>query len=141
MLGALRLRLGRELGLIDDAVFSFLWVTQFPMFEWDDEGKRWGAVHHPFTRPSPEWVDRFADDPAHALSHAYDVVVNGHELGGGSFRIHEPELQARVFDLLQISPTGAADEVRLPARRARDGGAADGWHRFRDRPHDHGARR
>ncbi len=104
VLGALRLRLGSELGLIDAAAFSFLWVTDFPMFDWDEDAQRWGAKHHPFTRPSDEWVDRFTDDPAHALSHAYDVVVNGHELGGGSFRIHEPELQAKVFELLQMSP-------------------------------------
>ena len=73
------------------------------MFEWDDEGKRWSAKHHPFTRPSAEWAERFTDDPKNALAHAYDVVVNGNELGGGSFRIHEPELQAKVFDLLDLS--------------------------------------
>jgi aspartyl-tRNA synthetase len=103
VLSALRLQLGRELGLVDDGAFTFLWVTDFPMFEWDEDGKRWGAVHHPFTRPTAEWEDRFAGDPAHALAHAYDLIVNGNELGGGSFRIHEPELQAKVFDLLQLS--------------------------------------
>jgi aspartyl-tRNA synthetase len=104
VLSALRLQLGRELGLIDDEAFSFLWVTDFPMFEWDEEEERYGAVHHPFTRPTEEWRDRFADDPAHALAHAYDIVVNGNELGGGSFRIHEPEIQAKVFELLRLSP-------------------------------------
>jgi aspartyl-tRNA synthetase len=109
ILSALRLQLGRELGLIDDETFTFLWVTDFPMFEWDEDAQRFGAVHHPFTRPTDEWKDRFADDPEHALAHAYDIVVNGNELGGGSFRIHEPEIQAKVFDLLKLSP----DEQRV----------------------------
>ncbi|MFN8222440.1 MAG: aspartate--tRNA ligase [Gaiellales bacterium] len=104
VLGPLRLHLGRELGLIDDSVFSFLWVTDFPMFEWDEDEERWGAVHHPFTRPTDEWKDRFGSEPGEALAYAYDIIVNGNELGGGSFRIHEPELQARVFDLLALSP-------------------------------------
>ncbi len=102
VLGALRTQLGRELGLIDDDVFTFLWVTDFPMFEWDEEEQRFGAVHHPFTRPTEEWKDTFQDDPGNALAYAYDLIVNGNELGGGSFRIHEPDLQARVFDLLAL---------------------------------------
>ena len=104
VLGALRLHLGRELGLIDEDAFTFLWVSDFPMFERDEEAGRWTAVHHPFTRPTKEWEERFAGEPGAALAHAYDLIVNGNELGGGSFRIHEPELQARVFDLLDISP-------------------------------------
>jgi len=104
VLGPLRLHLGQELGLVDEEAFSFLWVTDFPMFEWDDEEERWGAVHHPFTRPTDAWRDRFADEPGAALAHAYDIIVNGNELGGGSFRIHEPEIQAKVFDLLALSP-------------------------------------
>ncbi|MBA2461455.1 MAG: aspartate--tRNA ligase [Actinobacteria bacterium] len=102
VLGALRLHLGRELGLIDEDAFTFLWVYDFPMFERDEEEGRWTAVHHPFTRPTDAWQDRFHEDPAHALAHAYDLIVNGNELGGGSFRIHEPEIQARVFDLLGL---------------------------------------
>ncbi len=104
VLSALRIHLGRELGLVDDGVFTFLWVTDFPMFEWDEDEQRFGAVHHPFTRPTAEWTERFADEPAAALAHAYDIIVNGNELGGGSFRIHEPEIQAKVFDLLRLSP-------------------------------------
>ncbi len=102
VLGALRLHLGHELGMIDEDRFDFLWVEDFPMFEWHEEEGRWGAVHHPFSRPLPEWEERFHSDPAHALALTYDLVGNGNELGGGSFRIHEAELQSRVFDLLQI---------------------------------------
>jgi aspartyl-tRNA synthetase len=104
VLGALRVHLGETLELIDEEAWSWLWVTDFPMFEWDEDEGRWAARHHPFTRPAPEWVDRFDDDPKHAIAHAYDLIGNGNELGGGSFRIHEPEIQSRVFDLLKLSP-------------------------------------
>ena len=104
VLGAVRTHLGETLGLIDEDAWSWLWITDFPMFEWDEEEQRWGAVHHPFTRPTPEWEGRFDQDPAHAVALAYDLIGNGNELGGGSFRIHEPGLQARVFDLLGITP-------------------------------------
>jgi aspartyl-tRNA synthetase len=104
VLSALRLQLGRRLGLVDEDAWRWLWVTDFPMFERDDDTDRWGAVHHPFTRPTPDWTERFHDEPGRALAHAYDLICNGNELGGGSFRIHEPELQARVFDLLRLSP-------------------------------------
>jgi aspartyl-tRNA synthetase len=103
VLGALRLHLGRELGLIDEDAFTFLWVTDFPMFDWDEDEQRWNAVHHPFTRPTDEWRDRFHEQPNKALAHAYDIIVNGNELGGGSFRIHEPGIQAKVFELLGLS--------------------------------------
>ena len=104
VLGALRVQLGNELGLIDDSVFTFLWVTDFPMFEWDEDDGRWTAVHHPFTRPTDESKETFADDPGNATAYAYDLIVNGNELGGGSFRIHEPDIQSKVFDLLAMSP-------------------------------------
>ncbi len=104
VLGPLRQHLGHELDLIDEESFAFMWVTDFPMFEWDQDDGRFAAVHHPFTRPTDEWRDRFADEPAAALAHAYDIIVNGNELGGGSFRIHEPEIQAKVFDLLRLTP-------------------------------------
>jgi aspartyl-tRNA synthetase len=102
VLGALRTQLGRELALIDESAFRFCWVTDFPMFEWDEDEARWSAVHHPFTRPAKEWEGRFSEAPGEALAHAYDLICNGNELGGGSFRIHEPELQARVFELLAL---------------------------------------
>jgi aspartyl-tRNA synthetase len=104
VLGQLRLHVGRELGLVDDDAWSWVWVTDFPMFEWKEDEQRWGAVHHPFSRPTPEWEQRFDEDPANARALAYDLIGNGNELGGGSFRMHEPDLQARVFDVLQLSP-------------------------------------
>jgi aspartyl-tRNA synthetase len=103
VLGALRSHLGKELDLIDEERFTFLWVHDFPMFERDEEAGRWTAVHHPFTRPTDEWKERFDAEPEHALAHTYDLIVNGNELGGGSFRIHEPEMQAKVFELLGMA--------------------------------------
>src|SRR3984893_4681368 len=102
VLGALRVHLGERLGLIERAG-AWLWITDFPMFEYDDDEQRWGAVHHPFTRPTAEWEERFDAEPGKALALAYDLIGNGNELGGGSFRIHEPDVQARVFDVLGIS--------------------------------------
>jgi aspartyl-tRNA synthetase len=104
VLGALRSHLGENLGLIDEDASLFVWVTDFPMFEWSEDEGRWAAVHHPFTRPTREWEERFDADPGNALALAYDLVANGNEIGGGSFRIHEPDLQARVFDVLGLSP-------------------------------------
>jgi aspartyl-tRNA synthetase len=109
VLGALRLHLGRELGLIDTQAQKFVWVTDFPMFEWDADAERWDAVHHPFTRPNDESRALLDTDPGAAKAVAYDLVANGIEIAGGSFRIHEAELQAKVFDLLKISP----EEQRL----------------------------
>ncbi|HEV3403291.1 MAG TPA: aspartate--tRNA ligase, partial [Gaiellaceae bacterium] len=103
VLGALRLHLGRVLGLIDESRWEFLWITDFPMFEWDDEESRWTAVHHPFTRPTEAGAKLLDTDPGKATAHAYDLVGNGLELAGGSFRIHEQELQEKVFSLLNIS--------------------------------------
>ena len=103
VLGALRVHLAEMLGLADEQALAWLWITDFPMFEWSEAEERWTAQHHPFTRPNPEW-ERFDDDPRNARAFAYDLIGNGNELAGGSFRIHEPEIQARVFDLLGISP-------------------------------------
>jgi aspartyl-tRNA synthetase len=102
VLGALRLHLSRALGLVDEAVWRFVWITDFPMFEWDEEEGRWKAVHHPFTRPAAGSEELVAADPGAATALAYDLVVNGIEIGGGSFRIHEPDLQAQVFGALQL---------------------------------------
>jgi aspartyl-tRNA synthetase len=104
VLGAVRLHVGRELGLVDESAWQFVWVTDFPMFEWDADESRFKAVHHPFTRPAAGAEAVVRTDPAAATAHAYDLVVNGIEIGGGSFRIHEPELQAKVFEVLELSP-------------------------------------
>lgn len=103
ILGFLRLHLGQELGLIDRAAWKFTWVTEFPMFKWDADLERWDSEHHPFTRPTAESLPLLDSDPGAAKAIAYDLVGNGIELAGGSFRIHEPELQSKVFDLLKIS--------------------------------------
>jgi aspartyl-tRNA synthetase len=108
VLGGLRVHLAHELSLVDEEAWRFLWVTDFPMFDWSEDEGRWTAVHHPFTRPTPESETTFTTDPGGAQAHAYDMVVNGIEIGGGSFRIHEPELQSKVFDVLQLT----ADEQR-----------------------------
>jgi aspartyl-tRNA synthetase len=104
ILGFLRLHLARELGLVDEGAWKFTWVTDFPMFKWDADLERWDAEHHPFTRPTAESLPLLDTDPGAATAIAYDLVGNGIELAGGSFRIHEPELQAKVFDLLRITP-------------------------------------
>ena len=104
VLGLLRLHLGRELGLIDRNAWEFLWVTPMPLLEWNEDEDRWTAQHHPFTRPADDSLPLLDTDPGAASAVAYDLVGNGIELAGGSIRIHEPELQARVFDFLGISP-------------------------------------
>jgi aspartyl-tRNA synthetase len=104
VLGLLRLQLGRELDLIDESRWDFLWMVDMPSAEWDEESSRWIAAHHPFTRPTDESVEIFKTNPGDARAVAYDLVGNGLELAGGSFRIHEPELQAKVFEYLGIGP-------------------------------------
>ena len=102
-LGALRARVGHDRGLAEPG-WKPLWVVDFPMFEYDEDRKTWAARHHPFTAPKDGHEDRFSADPAHALAKAYDVVLNGWEMGGGSVRIHRPEVQEKVFAALGISP-------------------------------------
>ena len=102
-LGALRAKVGHERGLAQGR-WKPLWVVDFPMFEQDDETGAWAARHHPFTAPKDGHEDRFAADPGSAIAKAYDVVLNGWEIGGGSVRIHRPEVQAKVFEALAISP-------------------------------------
>ena len=104
MLGLLRLQLGRELELIDETQWKILWVVDMAAAEFDDETGTWHAAHHPFTRPTDESVEIFRTDPGAARAVAYDLVGNGLELAGGSFRIHEPELQQQVFQNLGIGP-------------------------------------
>lgn len=108
-LGALRLKMGKELGLIDKNKFNFLWVVDFPMFEWDKDEKRWQALHHPFTCPKDGEALK-AENTANAEAKAYDIVLNGVELGGGSVRIHKNEVQKKVFGLLGISDEAAKDK-------------------------------
>jgi aspartyl-tRNA synthetase len=105
-LGALRLKLGQDLGLAEPG-WRPLWVVDFPMFEWDGEAKRWMAMHHPFTSPANPDPVALKASPGDSLAKAYDLVLNGSEIGGGSVRIHSQELQSAVFDLLGISPEEA----------------------------------
>ena len=101
-LGALRVRLGQDKGLVEKG-WRPLWVVDFPMFEWDEEEKRWSAMHHPFTSPKDGHEERLASDPGKALAKGYDMVLNGWEIGGGSVRIHRAEVQSKVFKALGIS--------------------------------------
>lgn len=103
----LRLEMGSRLGLRDPQKFSCLWVIDFPLFEWDDETQRYYAMHHPFTAPNPDDVDMLESDTGAVRATAYDMVVNGNELGGGSIRIHDAELQDKMFRLLGLSEADA----------------------------------
>ncbi len=109
VLSAVRNHLGRELGLIDTDRDEFLWVTDFPLFEWDEDGKRWTFSHHPFTGVRPGDEDLIETDPGRAISQAYDLVWNGWELGSGSIRIHDPSLQRRIFRAMGISEEDAEE--------------------------------
>ena len=102
LLGAARLEIGKRCNLINQGAWEFLWVVDAPMFEQTDNGG-WTAVHHPFTGPKPEYADSFSADPASALAYAYDIVLNGTELGGGSIRIHNRDIQKRVFSVIGLS--------------------------------------
>ncbi|MBF8252086.1 MAG: aspartyl-tRNA synthetase [Actinobacteria bacterium] len=109
LLGAVRLEIGKRCGLIADDSWEFLWVVDAPMFEPTDNGG-WTAVHHPFTGPKPEFASSFATDPEHALAYAYDIVLNGTELGGGSIRIHDQKMQSEVFRVIGLSDEEAASK-------------------------------
>ena len=106
-LGALRCELARRFDLIDKSNPSLLWITDFPMFEYSKEEGRWMAMHHPFTMPNPEDLDRLESDPGSVRSIAYDMVINGYEAGGGSIRIHDTELQQRMLEALGFKPEDA----------------------------------
>lgn len=102
-LGALRVKLGHDLDLINKDAYEFLWVTDFPMFEYDENENRYVAAHHPFTSPNLEDVDKLMSDPAHCYSRAYDLVLNGYELLSGSIRIHDQKLQEKVFEAIGMT--------------------------------------
>lgn len=109
-LGYLRLKLGERFGLIPEDTFSFVWITDFPLLEWDEDEKRWVARHHPFTSPQPGHLDKLKQDPASALARAYDLVLNGNEIGGGSIRIHSQEMQREMFNALGIDKEEAEEK-------------------------------
>ncbi|MBN2808902.1 MAG: aspartate--tRNA ligase [Deltaproteobacteria bacterium] len=109
-LGRLRLHLGEKMGLIDAAQISFCWVVDFPMFAWDEQEKRHVAIHHPFTAPLDEDLDKLQSEPLAVKAKAYDLVLNGVELGGGSIRIHDADTQAKVFQLLNIADEEAREK-------------------------------
>ena len=107
LLGALRLSLAKRFNLVDPAKFEFLWVVDFPLFDWAEDEKRWVAMHHPFTAPSDVDLPRMTEAPGEVTAKAYDLVLNGSEIGGGSIRIHDPEVQRQLFRLLGISDEDA----------------------------------
>ncbi|MDN4494573.1 aspartate--tRNA ligase [Ureibacillus aquaedulcis] len=109
-LGALRNKLGKELELIDESVYAFLWITDWPLLEYDEEAGRYTAAHHPFTRPFEEDIDKMETNPAEVRAQAYDIVLNGYELGGGSLRIYERDLQEKMFKLLGFSQEEAQEQ-------------------------------
>ncbi|MEM9252113.1 MAG: aspartate--tRNA ligase, partial [Planctomycetota bacterium] len=110
VLGELRVKLAKDLGLIKPGQWEWLWVVDFPLVDWNDEHKRWDSLHHPFTAPKPEDEGTLESAPGEVLSNAYDLVLNGSELGGGSIRIHRSDVQQRIFDLLGIGEAEAKEK-------------------------------
>ncbi|HVV23626.1 MAG TPA: aspartate--tRNA ligase [Pseudonocardiaceae bacterium] len=145
LLGAARLEIGRRLGLIDEDAWSFVWVVDAPLFtpaaaavasgDVAVGSGRWTAVHHAFTSPTPEWIDRFEEDPGSALAYAYDIVCNGNEIGGGSIRIHRADVQQRVFNVMGLSDEEANEKFGFLLEAFKygappHGGIAFGWDRI-----------
>jgi aspartyl-tRNA synthetase len=145
LLGAARLEVGRRGGLVDESAWSFLWVVDAPLFEPSAAARAsgdvavgagaWTAVHHAFTSPKPEWVDRFEEDPGNALAYAYDLVCNGNEIGGGSIRIHRRDVQERVFALMGLTEEQAQEKFgflldAFAYGAPPHGGIALGWDRI-----------
>ncbi|CAB4878692.1 unannotated protein [freshwater metagenome] len=138
LLGAARLEIGKRCDLIDESQWSFVWVVDAPMFEAivDDDGNDgWTAVHHPFTAPNAQWADTFTQQPGEALAWAYDIVCNGNEIGGGSIRIHQPGMQADVFNVLGITSEEAESKFGFLLEAFKygpppHGGIALGWDRI-----------
>ena len=108
-LGALRLRIADKLRLIPENQYNLLWVTDFPLLEWSEEQNRFVAMHHPFTSPKDEDLEKLTTDPGAVRAKAYDIVLNGVEIGGGSIRIHSAELQQKMFSVLGFTPEQAQD--------------------------------
>ncbi|WP_457569424.1 aspartate--tRNA ligase [Desulfurobacterium sp.] len=108
-LSNLRLKLGKMANLIDESKINLLWITDFPMFEWNEEENRWEALHHPFTSPKEEDIEKLETDPGSVKARAYDMVLNGVEIGGGSIRIHRPDIQEKVFKVIGLSKEEAND--------------------------------
>ncbi|MFF5214268.1 aspartate--tRNA ligase [Micromonospora sp. NPDC000442] len=138
LLGAARIEIAKRAGLVDESAWAFCWVVDAPMFERtsaeNGAAGGWTAVHHPFTSPNSDWVDRFEEAPDRALAYAYDIVCNGNEIGGGSIRIHRRDVQQRVFDLLGITPEEAQDKFGFLLEAFSygpppHGGIAFGWDR------------
>lgn len=109
-LGALRLKLAKELNMIDETKLNFLWVTDWPLLEYDEDVKRYTAAHHPFTSPKQEDIEKLSTEPENVQANAYDVVLNGYELGGGSIRIHDADLQAKMFEVLGFTDEQAREQ-------------------------------
>lgn len=142
LLGAARLEIGRRGGLIDEDAWSFVWVVDAPLFKptgEDDDvavgSGAWTAVHHAFTSPNPDWIDRFEEDPGNALAYAYDIVCNGNEIGGGSIRIHRRDVQERIFRVMGIGPEEAQEKFGFLLDAFQygappHGGIAFGWDRI-----------
>jgi aspartyl-tRNA synthetase len=145
LLGAARLEIGRRCELIDENEWSFLWVVDAPLFEPSAQARAsgdiavgagaWTAVHHAFTSPKPEWIDRFEEDPGNALAYAYDIVCNGVEIGGGSIRIHRRDVQERVFALMGLTQEQAQEKFgflldAFAFGAPPHGGIAFGWDRI-----------
>ncbi|MCY7374099.1 MAG: aspartate--tRNA ligase [Spirochaetaceae bacterium] len=145
LLGAARLEIGRRAGLVDESAWAFVWVVDAPMFEPSAAARAsgdvavgsgsWTATHHAFTSPKPDWIERFEEDPEHALSYAYDIVCNGNEIGGGSIRIHRRDVQERVFSVMGLTEEEATEKFgflldALSFGAPPHGGIALGWDRI-----------
>jgi aspartyl-tRNA synthetase len=145
ILGAARLEIGHRCGLIDESAWAFVWIVDAPLFEPSSDATAsgdvavgsgaWTAVHHAFTSPKPEWIDKFESDPANALAYAYDIVCNGNEIGGGSIRIHQRAVQERVFALMGLDQAEAEEKFGFLLEAFKfgappHGGIALGWDRI-----------
>jgi aspartyl-tRNA synthetase len=145
LLGAARLEIGHRCGLIDEAAWQFVWIVDAPLFEASSDATAsgdvavgagaWTAVHHAFTSPKPEWIDRFESDPGNALAYAYDIVCNGNEIGGGSIRIHQRAVQERVFAMMGLDKAEAEEKFGFLLEAFKfgappHGGIALGWDRI-----------